>query len=159
MVLVTTFTILKGVCMMQVQYPSDYVGADGKWYPTVGEAFRRGSGVSSLLNIAKVLSEYYSDIVVDILTVTTDAEGTVTYESSLGYTYSIERSSIIISPDYENLSIIDRLLISGKPTKTSLAFLYSNRGGYFKNGKTYLSGDKTPENSVYKFAVIIGVTR
>lgn len=144
--------------MKQVQYPSDYIGADGKWYPTVGEAFRRGSGVSSLLNnIAKVLSEYYSDIVVDILTVTTDAEGTITYESSLGYTYSIARSSIVISPEYENLCLIDRILISGKPTRVSTGFLYSNRGAYYTNGKTYLSGDKTPENSVYKFAIIIGV--
>ena len=142
----------------QEQYPSDYVGADGKKYPTVGEAFRKGSGVSLLLNVSKVLSEYYSDIIVDILTVTTDAEGGITYESSLGYTYTVGRSTLIISTSYENLSIIDRILINGSPVRDATGPLYSNRCAYSTNGKTYLAGANTPVNSVYKFAVILGVS-
>lgn len=140
----------------QVQYPSDYVGVDGKIYPTIGEAFRKGSGVSLLLNVSKVLSEYYSDIIADILTVTTDAEGGVTYESSLGYKYNVTRVSIILSPSHKNLTIIDRILINGTTVNTSTGSLYSNRGDYY--GKTYLSGSNTPINTVYKFALILGVS-
>lgn len=142
----------------QVQYPSDYVGVDGKVYPTIGEAFRKGNGVSLLLNVSKVLSEYYSDIIADILTVTTDAEGGVTYESSLGYNYSITRTSIVLSPSHKNLTIIDRILINGSPINPSTGGLFSDRCAYYANGKTYLSGSQTLENSVYKFAVIIGVS-
>lgn len=34
--------------MSQVQYPSDYIGANGIHYPTVGEAFRKGSIFAAL---------------------------------------------------------------------------------------------------------------
>ena len=32
----------------QVQYPSDYIGANGRVYPTVGEAFRKGNVLNGL---------------------------------------------------------------------------------------------------------------
>lgn len=41
--------------MSQVQYPCDYIGADGKLYPTVGEAFRKGNILYGL-----VIRNYYS---------------------------------------------------------------------------------------------------
>lgn len=51
--------------MSQVQYPSDFVGLDGKLYPTVGEAFRNSvfipktpNDLMYFLNLINIVSTY-----------------------------------------------------------------------------------------------------
>lgn len=84
--------------MSQVQYPSDFVGVDGVMYPTVGEAFRKGS-ISNYINT--VLKRYYSEIKIDVIDITF-TEDTVNYSSELGLSYILKRSGIY-SEDYNML--------------------------------------------------------
>ena len=140
--------------MGQVQYPSDYVGADGKWYPTVGEAFRKGSGLAVFSKILEAINTSFSEILVDKVTIKCDESNLVTYTSELGNTYDINNVSIIS----ETYSVLDRILIKASDVNLSTNNFYSNKGVYFNTNLSYLNGAAINKGE-YEIYLILGVVK
>lgn len=147
----------------QVQYPSDYVGADGKWYPTVGEAFRKGTklpeyveSASILQNVFEKLNKYYNDIIVDYVKITATGNPIaikLVSELSLNYTTAPHWISCNSYP------ILGRILLNcSLPSDKANIYTYS---GAMKssNFKPYLVGDTLEDGSTVELLVFLGVKK
>lgn len=124
--------------MSQVQYPSDFVGSDGKLYPTVGEAFRKGSIEGHLMS---ALKKQYNFVYIDIITITFAAGAGTTYTSKLGINYSVS-STFVHSKEYNIISVLP---ISSNIDKTvttlfSIGYNTSVNKLYINIGGTGLTG-------------------
>ena len=130
----------------QEQYPSDYVGEDGKKYPTVGEAFRNGAKILSLIRD-------YKNLIYDIVTVSIKDENEITYTSKLKlkYMFSATQSAFIQAVNKDILFLIPLKIIPDTPTPC--VNLYSSRG-VSSNKRLYFSGS-APSKGLYTFLVVI----
>ena len=125
----------------QKQYPSDYVGADGKKYPTVGEAFRNGGKILSIIRD-------YKDLIYDIVTLS--IKDTIEYTSKLKLTYNISTTTFQ-SLDKDILFLIPIRIIPD--TSTSCVNLFSSQG-VSAHKHLYFSGTAASKG-VYTFLVVI----
>ena len=138
----------------QVQYPSDYVGADGKLYPTVGEAFRKGNDLGIFSKILEAINTSFSEILVDKVTIKRDESNVITYTSELNNTYSITDVSITSN----TYSLLGRIFIKSNGVINSIANFYSNKGVYYKTQLSYLWGTGIREGE-YEVLIILGVIK
>lgn len=102
--------------MSQVQYPSDFVGADGVIYPTVGEAFRMGSFNSRYI---RELKNIYSEVLTDIITITRNEETSIM--SNMGIEYNTSGTII-----YSNAYNIVKYEIISATVKSSVTISVSS---------------------------------
>ena len=148
----------------QVQYPSDYVGADGKWYPTVGEAFRKGTklpeyveSASILQNVFENLNKYYNDIIVDYVKITAAGDPiAIKVESELSLQYDGEATWILC----KQYPILGRILLNCYLPTANNANIFSLSGALRGDSfKPYMVGDPLEDGSIVELLVFLGVKK
>ena len=147
----------------QVQYPSDYVGANGKWYPTVGEAFRKGTklpeyveSASILQNVFENLNKYYNDIIVDHIRITATGDPiAINVVSDLSLNYRAGKNYI----ECNSYPIIGKMLLNSHVPRDNYN-IYSYIGAIGGDKfRTYIIGTPLEDGSTIELLVFLGVKK